>query len=840
MQESGGAQARRLGVARISLAPDHKRLFEAAPGPYLALLPDAPQFTIVAVSDAYAQATKTERDQILGRGIFEVFPDNPDDLQASGTRNLRASLERVADTGKPDAMAVQKYDIPLPQSEGGGFEERYWSPLNSPVLGEDGAIAYIIHRVEDVTDFVRLKQQGAEQAKRAEELQTRAERMETEVYQRAQELQQANEQLRLANDQLGQLDRMKTEFFSNVSHEFRTPLTLLLGPLETLLSANAGPPETLELLRQMQRNAIRLLRLVNTLLDFSRIEAGKHSARFAPTDLARYTSDLASAFRSTFEKAGLSFTVECPPLPEPIHVDRSMWEKIVMNLLSNALKFTFEGGVSVSLASTPGGARLTVADTGTGIPAEELPKVFQRFHRVDGARSRSHEGTGIGLALVHGLVRQHGGEIQVSSDEGKGTQFTVTLQAGRAHLPQEHVVAAPPDATSAPASAAAYLDEALLWLPYDSQPVATARPGGGARVLIADDNGDLLAFLVSLLAPHYEVEAVPDGHEALAAIRRRKPDLVLSDVMMPHLDGIGLVRALREDPETRTLPVILLSARAGQEASLEGLAAGADDYLAKPFTALELLARVRTHLNLAKARDELNAELSHANEELKAFTYTVSHDLRSPLLAINGFSAIVLEHHADQLDAQGRSYLDKVRAAALRMGELIEALMGLSRLTSAQLSRSPVDLSKLATSIAEELTRKEPERQVHLTIPDGIMAEGDDRLLRIVLENLLGNAWKFTSKIREARIAVGIERLDGHETFVVRDNGAGFDMAYADKLFQPFQRVHTEAEFPGTGIGLATVRRIVERHGGRVWAESAPGLGTAIFFTLPAPAITSR
>ena len=412
-----------------------------------------------------------------------------------------------------------------------------------------------------------------------------------------------------------------------------------------------------------------------------------------------------------------------------------------MNLISNALKFTFEGGSRVVLARAWRRAACGAPTRAPVFPPRALPQVFERFHRVPRCS--------LALAGKYGhRARARARPGTAAWRRNPGVQRRRQRHAVHRHAPHRARTlrggvwfAAPPDATSALASAAAYLDEALLWLPYDSQPVATARPGGGARVLIADDNGDLLAFLVSLLAPHYEVEAVPDGHEALAAIRRRKPDLVLSDVMMPHLDGIGLVRALREDPETRTLPVILLSARAGQEASLEGLAAGADDYLAKPFTALETVGEGTHASQPGQGADELNAELSHANEELKAFTYTVSHDLRSPLLAINGFSAIVLEHHANQLDAQGRSYLDKVRAAALRMGELIEALMGLSRLTSAQLSRSPVDLSKLATSIAEELTRKEPERQVHLTIPDGIMVEGDDRLLRIVLENLLGNAW---------------------------------------------------------------------------------------------------
>lgn len=813
-------------------APDFGSVFESIPGLFLVLLPDPPLFTIIAVSNDYASATKTIREQIVGRGIFEVFPDNPDESDATGTRNLRASLERVTEKRVADAMAVQKYDIPRPAAEGGGFEERYWSPLNSPVLAPDGSLQYIIHRAEDVTEFIRLKQHGAEQAQLTKALQSRSERMEAEIFKRAQELQQANEQLRLANDQLGRLDQMKNEFFSNISHEFRTPLTLLLGPLETLLTQPEISQQVRGQLLQMQRNALRLLRMVNALLDFSRLEAGRHSARFEQTDLARYTADLASAFRSALEKAGLFFTVDCPPLPAPVYVDRNMWEKIVMNLLSNALKFTFEGGVTVRLAPAGNGVRLSVVDTGIGIPANELPKLFQRFYRVEGVRSRSHEGTGIGLALVNELVKLHGGTLAVESEEGKGTQFTVTLPGGRNHLPPQHVVeSSSPDAVAR--SASVYLDEALQWLPY--KPVVTSQPiKSGARVLVVDDNNDLRTFLTQLLAPHYVVEAVSDGQEALAAIRKKKPDLVLSDVMMPNLDGLGLLRALRQDPETNTLPVILLSARAGQEASLEGLSDGADDYLAKPFTSQELLARIRSHMNMAKTRDALNTELSRANQELNAFSYSVSHDLRAPLRVIDGFSRALLDEHAGQLDSKGLDYLHRVRANVQKMDALIQDLLQLSHVTSAQLTRSSVNLSVLARNISDELQRTQPDRSVIWVIQENLNAEVDGRLLQIVLNNLLGNAWKFTANVSQARIEFGMEPRKEGNVFFVRDNGAGFDMAYVDKLFQPFQRLHSTNEFPGTGIGLATVRRIIERHGGRVWAESTPGAGACIYFLLPA------
>ena len=631
---------------------------------------------------------------------------------------------------------------------------------------------------------------------------------------------------------LAEIDRAKTTFFSNVSHEFRTPLTLLLGPLEMLLAEATLGGETRERLGQMQRNALRLLRLVNALLDFSRMEAGRHSARFVPTDLARYTADLASAFHSAFNKAGLSFAVDCRSLAAPIYVDRDMWEKIVMNLLSNALKFTFEGGVSVRLAPAEGGALLIVKDTGIGIARGEQSKLFHRFHRVEGARSRSYEGTGIGLALVHELVALHGGTIRVASDEGKGTEFAVMLRAGRDHLPPEHVAEAS-DASTAPRSAAAYLDEALQWLPYESRAVASPPAKLSARVLVADDNSDLRTFLSSLLTPHYEVQTVVDGRQALAAVQARKPDLVLSDVMMPNLDGLGLVRALRENPETRTLPVILLSARAGQEASLEGLAAGADDYLAKPFTSQELLARVRTHLTMARARDELVTKLTQANEDLRAFNSSVSHDLRAPLRALDGFAGILEEDHAAELNDEARRKIRIIRDSVQRMADIVDALLALSRIGYQVVKKERFDTGALVARICTELTTSDTGADADISIGSLPQTLADQTLLRQVWVNLISNALKYSSTRVRPRVQISGFDKGEESVFCIKDNGVGFDMSNIDRLFGVFQRLHRSEEFSGTGIGLAIVKRIVEKHLGRVWAESTLNEGAAFFFSLP-------
>jgi signal transduction histidine kinase len=419
----------------------------------------------------------------------------------------------------------------------------------------------------------------------------------------------AYEEARKRVEAFAALDRAKTAFFSNVSHEFRTPLTLMLAPIEDMRAAAEQRGEEHERIELLHRNAERLLKLVNTLLDFARIEAGRAVAHYEATDLAAFTTDLASNFRSATERAGLDLVVDCPPMPEPVFVDRSMWEKIVLNLLSNAFKFTFEGQIRVSLGWTKGVAELAVTDTGTGIPADDLPRLFERFHRVEGARSRSHEGSGIGLALVHELVRMHGGTIDVASRIGAGSTFRVRIPLGRNHLAPEHV--APPRALeSTRGQAGAYVEEALRWVSPSSESLAspaldgTAGAAGGARILVVDDNADMRDYVTRLLRERWEVVAVSNGRLALDAIVRNPPDLVVSDVMMPELDGFGLLAALRADPSTRTMPVILLSARAGEEATTEGLRAGADDYLVKPFTARDLLVRVAARLAAAKGARE--------------------------------------------------------------------------------------------------------------------------------------------------------------------------------------------------------------------------------------------
>ena len=438
----------------------------------------------------------------------------------------------------------------------------------------------------------------------------------------------AYESERRRAEELAELDHAKTLFFSNVSHEFRTPLTLMLGPLEEVLpeARERLSPAGLEQLTHARRNALRLLKLVNTLLDFSRIEAGRVPAVFEPVDLSSLTSEIASVFRSAIEKAGLRYTVDCARLDELVYIDREMWEKIVLNLLSNAFKFTFEGEVELTLKQAGRFVELAVRDTGVGIAKDDCPRVFERFHRIENIRSRTYEGSGIGLALVQELVKLHSGTVGVESAPGQGSTFTVTIPLGTAHLPVDRLEARRA-AVSTALGADAYIEEAQRWLPQESDSVAgasllhnlpsagsvsekTGGAGSASRkcIVIADDNADMRAHLTYLLRDQYDVHAVADGVEAVEAVHRLRPALVLTDVMMPRLDGFGVLNAIRSEPALSATPVILLSARAGEESRVEGLQAGADDYVVKPFTARELKARIATHVKMAELRRQTERE----------------------------------------------------------------------------------------------------------------------------------------------------------------------------------------------------------------------------------------
>jgi PAS domain S-box-containing protein len=504
----------------------------------------------------------------------------------------------------------------------------------------------------------------------------------------------AYEEERKRAEALAELDRAKTIFFSNASHEFRTLLSLILGPLtDALVSGKGLHRPQLEL---AHRNSLRLLKLVNSLLDFSRIEAGRAQVSCEAVDLSRLTSELASNFRSACESAGLKLVVHCESLSAPVHVDSDMWEKILLNLVSNAFKFTFEGEIEVALREVAGFAELSVRDTGVGIPKKDLSKLFDRFHRIEGQKSRTQEGTGIGLALVLELVKLHGGTLAVDSAVGHGTTFTVRIPFGTTHLPADriHSGRALP---STSIRADAFVQEALRWLPGGSpqsalkdiqEPSEVLNLPAGSYVLLADDNADMREYIPRLLHGHCELRAVPDGATALAEISKRKPDLVLADIMMPGIDGFELLRQIRANADLSDIPVILLSARAGEENRVEGLEAGADDCLVKPFSARELVARVTANLQLAKVRSQAVAAIRESEQQLRSLAAIVessddaivSKDLNGVITSWNKGAERVFGYTAEEaigqpitiLIPQDRQDEERTILTRIRRGERID------------------------------------------------------------------------------------------------------------------------------------------------------------------------
>ncbi|MCW2724884.1 MAG: histidine kinase [Frankiales bacterium] len=508
--------------------------------------------------------------------------------------------------------------------------------------------------------------------------------------------------------ELAELDRAKTAFFTNVSHEFRTPLTLLLGPAEDALQDKAHPLPAPQRTRVelIERNAQRLLKLVNTLLDFSRLEAGDLPAQFEPVDLARYTAELAAAFAPATDRVGLSLTVECPPLAEPVWVDREMWAKVVLNLLSNALKFTFGGGITLRLLQEgdAGAVRLEVTDSGIGIAPSEQERLFERFRRVTGSQSRSYEGSGIGLALVAELAKVHGGSVAVESAPGQGSTFVVRLPLGSAHLPADQLVTTPGvSSVDAKARATGFLAEAMRWTGLDGAATPAASGSGEherPRVLVVDDSADMRDYVSRLLAVEYDVEAAEDGAKGLAAALAQPPDLVLTDLMMPNLDGFQLLGALRAEPATAHIPVVMLSARAGEEATIEALEAGADDYLIKPFGARELLARVRANLELDRVR-QTRAQLEHSQrllDQAQRLARVGSWELDLATGALIGSPEF---HRQLQMDADELAHHGLETAFARRV--------------------HPDDVDRVRTTLASATAGRPLAYEVRLVGPDGEM-----------------------------------------------------------------------------------------------------------------------
>ena len=524
---------------------DFRALFEGVPGLYLVL---DPELRIVAASDAYLEATMTRREEIMGRGIFDVFPHNPEDAEAVG--NLSVSLDRVRHRRRPDTMAVQKYDIRRPDEEGGGFAERYWSPKNTPILDGSGELVYIIYRVQEVTEFVRLSEKGSEQ--------------EAEIFLRGQELQELNKQLQAAA-------HAKNEFLSRMSHELRTPLAAIMGFSELLGMADLDERKQ-EWASTILKAGRHLLLLVDEVLDISRIEAGEMTLSVEPVAIIPVLDEAMELIRPLAEDRGV--TLHEPRIAQGsgyVEADDQRLKQVFINLLSNAVKYNRDrGDVRVTLEpQSSDRMRIAVADTGPGIDPGSFEKLFTPFERLDA----DVEGTGLGLALSRSLVEAMGGTLTVASLPGEGSTFTVELARGE------------------PAAVADAKGE-------DGQVIAKRTYDGDRSVLYIEDTVANVRLVEEILASRPSVRLLPAGRGSLGLelAAEYRPDLVLLDLHLPDIGGGEVLAKLRDDERTRDIPVVILSADATERTPGPLLEAGAQGYLTKPIGVRELLEVVDTYV----------------------------------------------------------------------------------------------------------------------------------------------------------------------------------------------------------------------------------------------------
>lgn len=666
-----------------------------------------------------------------------------------------------------------------------------------------------------------------------------------EYYARVSE-RRTRQELEASNKKLLELDRLKSEFFANVSHELRTPLTLSLGGYKTLQKAPL-PSECQEVVASGLRNTTRLLYLINELLDLAKFDSGRAALRKRPMDLAQLVREVAANFE-TDPRRRVHLTGGDEPMV--IEADQRPLRKVLYNLLSNAFKFSdpTRGEVWIALNRNDGMVQVEVRDNGIGIPRTHLERIFDRFTQVEGSATRRYEGTGIGLALVKEIVSLHRGTVTAESEVGRGSTFRVVLPVGRVDS-QDRPYREEEDAEQLASSEQAFETDG------EAGPVETALPGDSPLLLVAEDNADMRAYLVRLLGKHYRVELARDGAEGVRKAKEFHPALILTDVMMPGMSGYELLKAVRREAAIQAVPVIFLTARAGAEARVESLEAGADDYLCKPFNEDELLARIKNQLRLhAQERTletqavelrRVNSELESLNEKLRdldqrksEFVSIVSHELRTPMSAIGGFVENMLEGLGGSLTEKQRYYLQRMKVNVDRLTRMVNELLDLARIEAGttELHIEPIRIQEFVNTLIEGLQPMVREKSLALRAshaPEFTRVHGDRDKLTQIFTNLIHNAMKFTPAGGEVRVEVQ-PGGDGFVQVCVADTGCGIQASEIDKVFKRFYRGGSVSpEGRGAGLGLAIVKHLVELQRGRIWVESRPGEGSRFFFTLP-------
>ena len=759
-------------------------------------------------------------------------------------------------------------------------------------------------RQEELLDLIDLHTRHLREEKEKTECALlEADRARDEAERQKEIAQQARAVIEEQADKLRELDRIKTRFFSNVSHEFRTPLTLMIGPLENVLAGVYGSTnvQTSKQLDIALRNARRLLRLINQLLDLSKLEFGKMDLVVTPGNVAPLVEGVVLSFTAFAEKKDLSLSFTCPRGAIGLYFDAACLEKVLFNLLSNAVKFTNQGG-SVAVSVEEGTMHLDddmqeavmihVKDTGPGIPQQHLPHIFDRFHQVDGAVANAHEGTGIGLSLVKELVELHHGTISVESEPGVGSEFIVTLPKGFSHFGDDVLFgewpgAGMPNVSRGPMMEMAVLnDEDEPWSEQTGDGAAGNRPVEAAAerrpsldalvpsmaginlqneaelpadhlrrpiIMIVDDHPDVIEYVANALSDQYVVLSAANGDEALASARRLAPNLIISDVMMPGMDGYTLCRHLKADESLRQIPVILLTARGAQDDRIAGLEAGSDDYMSKPFSTRELRARVD---NLLTVRDQqrqlagLNAALAEKNvalreaSEMKSQLLNIAaHDMKNPLNAIREFAKILKSEIGE--DSDHYDPLDLIHKSSDQMLNLVSTLLDSSALENGQivLEREPLNINTLAAAVVRRNSKlaENKGQRIELTIPPTrCLVDADKSRLLEAMDNLVNNAVKYSPF--DKTIQIDVRRVTSGVQFRVSDDGPGLSDDDKLKLFGKFQRLSAQptGNETSTGLGLAIVKQLVDMHGGEIFVESDRGSGSTFIIQLPILADSGR
>ncbi|MGZ3784466.1 MAG: ATP-binding protein [Bdellovibrio sp.] len=833
--------------------PDFQVLFESAPGLYLVL---TRELYIVAVSDAYLAATMTKRDQIIGRYLFDVFPDNPADPNATGVRNLNASLKRVLDNHKPDVMAIQKYDVRRPIERGGGFEERHWSPVNSPVFDINGQVSYIIHRVEDVTEFVKLKQKGAEQTKLTEILKGRAEKMEAEIFLRGQQIQKANEELEELNEKLKELDKLKNQIFSNISHELRTPIALILGLTDKMQKSQDFSQVHKDDLAVIARNGKLLLNQVNDFLDIAKLEAGKMKLDYSEINLTALIKKIFLNFNALARDREISLTLEADE-NLPVQVDANMIQRVILNLLSNAFKFVPDGGrIDVRLGKKDQLVTISVEDNGPGIPSKFRHIIFERFRQIESGDNRRFGGTGLGLAIAKEFVTLHGGKIGVLDGSSGGSIFYVELPY---KAPVGTYIAASEESKQKFQNGIYQTGEALE-SETGVQPASISAEvrAHQAIVLVVEDNPDMNRFVAEALNTEFNVVTAFDGIQGFEKAISLKPDLILTDVMMPRMSGDQMIGEIRKRAELDDVPIVLLTAKDDENLRIKLLLEGAQDYLVKPFYTEELVARIMNLVKMKRAREVLQRELSDQNKDIEIlanqlaqktqslreavnyrdeFLSIASHELKTPLTSLKlqlqlsersfDLKKIFTEDDVKKFFSMSQKQIDA-------LNHLVDELLDVTRIRAGQipLYYEEMNLTEVIKDAIEgfqgQLTSAHCPVELNMNGP--ILGYWDKSRVEQILINLVSNVIKYAPG---KPFKVSLSQSHKMAILIVQDFGPGIPKDKQELIFQRFERATSLRNISGLGLGLFIVKRITDSLGGSIKLVSDIGKGSTFTVELP-------